>query len=105
VTLLDTPGHAAFFHMRDTGARVADFILLLIDANEGVQSQTKECLEIAERDDIPVIVAINKIDIADKEKIANVYKQLHDMGALNKSITPETSLGLILLVRIFPHFF
>ncbi|CAG1021513.1 Translation initiation factor IF-2 [Patescibacteria group bacterium] len=63
ITFIDTPGHEAFGNMRSRGAKVTDFVLLIVAADDGVQPQTKQSIEFAKRDNVPVIVAINKIDI------------------------------------------
>ncbi len=71
ITFIDTPGHEAFSAMRSRGARVADIAILVIDSCEGVKSQTKEAISEIKKSEIPMIVAINKIDKpgADPEKI------------------------------------
>lgn len=63
ITFIDTPGHEAFSNMRSRGAKVTDFVLLIVAADDGVQPQTKQSIEYAKRDNVPIIVAINKIDI------------------------------------------
>lgn len=63
ITFIDTPGHEAFSSMRSRGAQVTDFVLLIVAADDGVQPQTKQSIEFAKRDNVPIIVAINKIDI------------------------------------------
>jgi hypothetical protein len=87
VTFIDTPGHSAFFRMRENGASVADFILLIIAADEGVREQTLESIKIAKDAHTPVVVAINKIDIASKEKVEAVYYQLHRFKLMPKKLT------------------
>ncbi|MBN2100925.1 translation initiation factor IF-2 [Candidatus Dojkabacteria bacterium] len=71
ITFIDTPGHEAFDLMRSRGGEVADIVLLVVAVNDGVKPQTKESIEIIKRTKRPVIVVLNKIDIAgvDKEKV------------------------------------
>lgn len=71
ITFLDTPGHEAFWAMRSRGTQVADIALLVVDAAQSVQPQTKEAIEVVRRAEIPMIVVLNKIDLptADPEKI------------------------------------
>ena len=73
ITFLDTPGHAAFSNMRARGANVTDIIILVVAANNGVKPQTVESIEHARASDVPIIVAINKIDKpeSDIEKVRN----------------------------------
>jgi small GTP-binding protein len=81
VTFLDTPGHAAFENMRLSGASVSDAILLVISAVNGVKPATAQIIKMAKKHWVPIVVAINKIDIATDDQIKSVYKQLRDMGA------------------------
>lgn len=62
ITFVDTPGHEAFSAMRERGAKIADIAVLVVDACEGVKTQTKEALKFAKEAGLPLIVAINKID-------------------------------------------
>ena len=73
ITFLDTPGHAAFSNMRARGAIITDIIILVVAANDGVKPQTVESIEHAKASNVPIIVAINKIDIpeSDIEKVRN----------------------------------
>ncbi len=64
MTFIDTPGHEAFSKMRERGANVTDFVLLIVAADDGVQPQTKQSIEFAKKSKVPVIVAINKVDIS-----------------------------------------
>jgi translation initiation factor IF-2 len=71
ITFIDTPGHEAFSAMRARGAEVADIALLVVDAAQSVQPQTKEAIMAIKRAEIPMIVVLNKIDLpnANPEKI------------------------------------
>jgi len=81
ITFIDTPGHEAFSQMRSRGAKVADIAVLVIDATQGVQAQTKEAISHARLAQIPIIVALNKIDLptANPEK---VKRELQKEGVL-----------------------
>jgi len=62
ITFIDTPGHEAFCQMRSRGAKVADIAVLVVAGEEGVKPQTKEVIDCIEKEKIPVIVALNKMD-------------------------------------------
>ena len=78
ITFIDTPGHEAFSAMRLRGAEVADIALLVVDAAQSVQPQTKEAIGAIKKAGIPMIVVLNKIDLptADPQKIKNELSKI-----------------------------
>ena len=94
IVFLDTPGHEAFTAMRSRGARLTDIVVLVVAADDGVMPQTVEAINHAKAAEVPIIVAINKMDKpgADPER---VMRQLADSG-----LAPEQWGGETIFVRV-----
>ncbi len=94
ITFIDTPGHEAFTAMRARGAEVTDIVILVVAADDGVMPQTIEALHHAQGAEVPIIVAINKID-RDNADPNRVMQQLSDQG-----LVPEAWGGDTIMVEI-----
>src|SRR5476651_2175461 len=85
ITFIDTPGHAAFEKMRSRGARVADIAVLVVAADDGVMPQTVEAIKHIQAAKVPMIAAVNKIDIPGlklQPQIEKIKRQLSDNKVL-----------------------
>jgi len=93
---IDTPGHAAFSHLRKRGGALADIAILLIDINDGIKPQTQEVIDILKLNKIPFIVALNKIDnISGWRKLSNNLKEnLDKQSTITKNSFQEKLLML-----------
>jgi len=94
ITFIDTPGHEAFTSMRARGANVTDIVILVVAANEGVKAQTIEAINHAKAANVPIIVAVNKIDLPS----ANPSKVLADLA--EKGVVAHEYGGNVIAVNI-----
>ncbi len=94
ITFIDTPGHAAFTAMRARGAQVTDIVILVVAADDGVMPQTIEAIDHAKAADVPIIVAVNKIDRPDADP-QRVLQQLSE-----RALVPEAWGGDTIVVEV-----
>ena len=107
ITFLDTPGHEAFSAMRARGANVTDIVVLVVAADDGVMPQTKEAIAHAKAAEVPIVVAINKMDVpganADRVKkdLADAHLLSEDWGGdvIMVPVSAKTRMGLDLLLE------
>lgn len=90
IVFLDTPGHEAFSYLRQRGSKVTDIAILVVAADDGVKPQTVEAIKHAKEADIPIIVAINKIDKASPSSIETVKRQLSQYELLSEDWGGQT---------------
>ncbi len=96
ITFLDTPGHSSFINMRKKGIKLTDIIVLVISINDGIMPQTKEIIKYAKKNNVPIIIAINKIDKKEYiNNIDNIKKDINKYG-----IIPEEWGGENIFVEI-----
>ena len=89
ITFLDTPGHAAFSKIRQRGATVTDIAVLVVAADDGFMPQTEEALRFAQKENVPVVVAINKID-AKGADLDRVKQQMQKHGIMSEDWGGQT---------------
>ncbi len=102
ITFIDTPGHAAFTAMRARGANITDLAVLVVAANDGVMPQTEEAIQHVRNSGVPILVAINKIDLEDahpdrvKQQLAEHGVVVEDFGGdvVSVPVSAKTGEGL-----------
>ena len=94
ITFIDTPGHAAFTEMRARGANITDIVIIIVAADDGVMPQTKEAIDHATAANVPIMVAINKIDKPDANP-ERVMTELAEYG-----LTPDSWGGDTIFTNI-----
>ncbi|MBU1085956.1 MAG: translation initiation factor IF-2 [Candidatus Omnitrophica bacterium] len=94
ITFLDTPGHQAFTAMRARGANITDIVIIVVAADDGIMPQTIEAINHAKAAQVPIIVAINKMDVRGAD-IDNVKRQLAEIG-----LTPEEWGGKTMAIPV-----
>ena len=91
ITFLDTPGHEAFTLMRARGAQLTDIVILVVAANDGVMPQTKEAISHAKEAGVPLIVAINKVDLPEAN-VDRVKQQLSELELIPEEWGGQTPM-------------
>lgn len=94
ITFIDTPGHETFDFMRQRGAALADLVILVVAADDGVQPQTKDAAAYAKKEGLPIVVALNKVD-REEANIEKVKKELSDID-----LVPEEWGGKTVMVEV-----
>ncbi|MFR2585692.1 MAG: translation initiation factor IF-2 [Bacilli bacterium] len=94
ITFIDTPGHAAFTEMRARGASITDVVIIIVAADDGVMPQTKEAIDHAKAAEVPILVAINKMD----KPGANPDKVMQELGEYG--LMPEEWGGDTIFTKI-----
>jgi translation initiation factor IF-2 len=89
ITFIDTPGHAAFTEMRARGSKITDIVVLVVAANDGIMPQTIEAIQHSKAAKVPIIVAINKCDLPDKN-ITKIKNDLMKYELISEDFSGDT---------------
>ena len=89
ITFIDTPGHAAFTEMRARGSKITDIVVLVVAANDGIKPQTIEAIQHSKAAKVPIIVAINKCDLPEKN-ISKIKNDLMKYELISEDLSGDT---------------
>jgi len=89
ITFIDTPGHAAFTEMRARGSKITDIVVLVVAADDGIKPQTVEAIKHSKAAKVPIIVAINKCDLPDKN-ISKIKNELMQYELIAEDLSGDT---------------
>ncbi len=89
ITFIDTPGHAAFTEMRARGSKITDIVVLVVAADDGIKPQTVEAIKHAKAAKVPIIVAINKCDLPEKN-ISKIKNEMMQYELISEDLSGET---------------
>ncbi len=89
ITFIDTPGHAAFTEMRARGSKITDIVVLVVAANDGIKPQTVEAIKHAKAAKVPIIVAINKCDLPEKN-ISKIKNEMMQYELIAEELSGDT---------------
>ena len=89
ITFIDTPGHAAFTEMRARGSKITDIVVLVVAADDGIKPQTVEAIKHAKAASVPIIVAINKCDLPEKN-ISKIKNEMMQYELISEDLSGDT---------------
>ena len=89
ITFIDTPGHAAFTEMRARGSKITDIVVLVVAADDGIKPQTIEAIKHAKAAKVPIIVAINKCDLPEKN-ISKIKNEMMQYELIAEDLSGDT---------------
>ena len=89
ITFIDTPGHAAFTEMRARGSKITDIVVLVVAADDGIKPQTVEAIKHAKAANVPIIVAINKCDLPEKN-ISKIKNEMMQYELIAEDLSGDT---------------